>query len=198
MQPRTRPEQPRHGIRDLHDPSSSLHTSPIPDTTYVLAIKSLALLHRASQYVMSFAQNCGVALTSGSLFDRPEVCHPSPQPPSHIPSLHAVQQVETALRLFRKRLPLPFSDNHHPRSPDESYDGPSDPWWITMHANLYTAEMMMFKELAHHQPQAYETAVSCARALVGFVKRLRPDGWVHVGESRRLLRFICYSCRELS
>jgi len=42
---------------------------------------------------------------------------------------------------------------------------------------------MMFKELAHHQPQAYEMAVGCARALVGFVRRLRPECWVHVGES---------------
>lgn len=116
-----------------------------------------------------------------SLFDRPESSYPSPHPSTHIPSLHAVQQVETALRLFRKRIPIAFTDSPHPRSPDDQYDGPSDAWWIMMHANLYTAEMMMYKELAHHQPHAYETAVSCARGLVGFVQRLRPEKWVHVG-----------------
>lgn len=42
----------RYGIRDLHDPSSMAHQSLFPDTTYTLALKSLALLHRASQYVL--------------------------------------------------------------------------------------------------------------------------------------------------
>ena len=118
-----------------------------------------------------------------SLFDCPESSYPSLYPASHIPSLHAVQQVETALRLFRERLPIPFNDQPQSRSPDEHYDGSNDPWWIMLHTNLYTAEMMIFKELAHHQPQAYETAVSCARGLVDFVRRLRPENWVHVGES---------------
>jgi len=39
----------RYGIHDMHDPTSPLHGSPFPDTTYVLAIKSLGLMHRASQ-----------------------------------------------------------------------------------------------------------------------------------------------------
>jgi hypothetical protein len=43
--------QPGHrfGIRDLHDPTSISHTSPIPESTYTLAMRSVALLHRASQ-----------------------------------------------------------------------------------------------------------------------------------------------------
>lgn len=39
----------RFGIRDLHDPTSITHAMPIPETTYTLAMKSVALLHRASQ-----------------------------------------------------------------------------------------------------------------------------------------------------
>ena len=121
-----------------------------------------------------------------SLFDRPESSYPSAKPIRRIPSIEMVQQAETAIHLFRKRLPLPFVDNPNPRSGDEVYDGPSDPWWIMLHANLYTAEMMMYKELAHHQPHAYGTAVSCARALVSLVQRLSPHSWVHVGESSDL------------
>ena len=42
---------------------------------------------------------------------------------------------------------------------------------------------MMWKEMAHHQRQAYEQAVSCARAMVTLVKRLRPDSYVHIRAS---------------
>lgn len=41
----------RYGIRDIHDMNSPSHQSAFPDSTYTLALKSLALLHRASQYV---------------------------------------------------------------------------------------------------------------------------------------------------
>lgn len=67
-------------------------------------------------------------------------------------------------------------------SPD-NYDGFADPWWCMMHYNLYTAEMMMWREMAHHTKGAYETAVSCARAIVGFTRRMRPESWVHLGQS---------------
>lgn len=39
----------RYGLRDLHDPTSLYHQSPYPDSTYTLAVKSLAILHRTSQ-----------------------------------------------------------------------------------------------------------------------------------------------------
>lgn len=39
----------RAGIRDLYNPRAANHTSIFPETTYALAIKSIALLHRASQ-----------------------------------------------------------------------------------------------------------------------------------------------------
>ena len=42
------PKEPFY-IQDLYDPSSTMHSSPYPDTTYTLAVKSMALLHRASQ-----------------------------------------------------------------------------------------------------------------------------------------------------
>ncbi|ORY32325.1 hypothetical protein BCR39DRAFT_464647 [Naematelia encephala] len=186
----------RYTIRDLHDPTSPMHTSPFPDTTYVLAAKSLGLLHRASH-----------------LFDRPESSYPLPIPdgrllPSHIPTLPQIQAVETALRLFRSRIPTPFAniptntavnpsptvsrgsgsigggiDNEdvNPNNVNNStYDPLSDPWWIMLHMNLYAAEMMMYKEMAHHQTNAYETAVSCARAIVRLCQRMRLENWVHV------------------
>ena len=100
--------------------------------------------------------------------------------PTHIPPLSVIQEVETAINLFRDRIPPIFADI--PRSSEDDYDGVSDPWWIALHANLYTAEMMMFKEMALHQRGAYETAVRCARGLVILVRRIPPDSWAHVGE----------------
>jgi len=152
-----------------------MHSSPETDTTYVLAIKSVGLLHSASH-----------------LFDRPEASYPiptrnGPMRPSHIPSLAAVQHVETALSLFRKRIPAPFvhpplasGPLGSPADPSLTYDGARDPWWIMLHVNLYTAEMIMYREMAHHHKQAYETSVSCARAIVGLVKQIPADCWVHV------------------
>lgn len=87
--------------------------------------------------------------------------------------------------MFRAGLPLVFRDYDRGAQPPEvePYDGPSDPWWIMLHANLYTAEMLMYKELAHHSRAAYESAVSCARALVKLVGLVRPDQWCYVGAS---------------
>lgn len=108
----------------------------------------------------------------------------------HIAPLQAVQTVQTSLELFRSRIPLPFRDvpNHSPHSPlsTETYDGLADPWWLLCHMNLYTAEMLMWREMAHHRKQAYETAVSCARAVVGLVRRMRPDSWIHLGQYFRV------------
>jgi hypothetical protein len=154
-----------------------MHSSPFPDTTFTLATKSTGLVHRASQWVTT----CDIA--DSSLFDLPEssvtVLRPDGRmSPSHIPSLVAVQSVQTALELFRKRIPPTFVDPSGP-----GYDGLADPWWILLHLNLYTAEMLMWKEMAHHRSKGYETAVSCARAIVGLVQRMRADSWIHLGES---------------
>ena len=65
----------------------------------------------------------------------------------------------------------------------EVYDGFNDPWWIMLHANLCTAGVMMWKEKAHYDVNAYGAAVGCARAMVGVVRQIRPDQWPHVGES---------------
>jgi hypothetical protein len=107
--------------------------------------------------------------------------------PTHIPSLAAVQAVQIALEMFRKRLPPHFVHTIDRRPSvlslgEEVYDGFADPWWIMCHLNLYTAEMLMWREMAHHRQKAYETAVSCARAIVGLVQRMRPESWIHLGQ----------------
>ncbi|RXK42505.1 hypothetical protein M231_00059 [Tremella mesenterica] len=155
-------------IHDLHDPASPIHGLPFPDTPYVLAVKSMGLLHRASH------------LFDLPISNLPMTHHETRVSPSHIPPLAAVVEVETSLRLFRARIPPALADPPRPTAGQEPYDGPSDPWWIQTHMNLYTAEMMMWKEMAHHQRQAYETAVSCARAIVGLAQRLRPESWIHL------------------
>ncbi|ORX35974.1 hypothetical protein BD324DRAFT_514442 [Kockovaella imperatae] len=156
-----------YGIADLYDPHSPMHSSPVPDTTFTLAVKSVGLLQRANH-----------------LFDLPISNHVDPRTrrPSHVPPLSAVQQVATALQLFRERIPIPFRDfvPSYAMDPSEVYDGPQDPWWVAMHANLLLAEIMMWKEMAHHKRSAYDQAVSCARAMVTLVKRLRPESYVHM------------------
>ena len=169
-----------HILKDLMDPMSEMQASPYPDTTYVLALKSLALLHRTSWLVRTQSN-----AAHHSLFDLAiaSVPNPSTQLPRHVPPLEAIQEVEVAMACFRKRMPAIFQDL--PRDPhmgEEIYDGASDPWWIMLHANMYTAEMLMYREMAHHQPQGYQSAVSCARALVNLAQRIRPDQWAGVGE----------------
>lgn len=107
--------------------------------------------------------------------------------PSHIPPLASVKAVESALNMFRARIPPVFafhpngSGPNTPQDGSEMYDGFDDPWWIMLHTNLYTAEMMMWKELAHHQLGAYQNAVGCARAMVAIISRIRADQWPHIG-----------------
>ncbi|WVQ97444.1 hypothetical protein IAU59_004557 [Kwoniella sp. CBS 9459] len=160
----------RYGIRDLYDPSSTMHTIPSTDTTYVLAVKSLGLLHRSS-----------------ALYDLAESSYPVPLgdgrfAPTHIPPLPAVQVVEQALRLFRQRIPPCFTNtiSTPPANPEDTYDVFGDPWWIMCHANLYTAEMIMWREMANYHAEVYERAVSCARGLVDLVKRVAPENWANV------------------
>lgn len=134
-----------------------------------------------------------------SLFDLPISSIATSQPdgriaPSHVPPLSTIQAVETSLNQFRARIPPLFAYNHGSSGTStpsdgmhtEVYDGFNDPWWIMLHTNLYTAEVMMWKETAHYQAAAYSTAVGCARAMVAFVAKIRQDQWTHVGTSSRL------------
>ena len=123
--------------------------------------------------------------------------------PSHIPPLPAIQEVEKAIRTLRDCIPAIFnypppashSNGSGSISPTdgsfiESYDSYNDPWAVLLHANLYTAEMMMWKEMAHYQVGAYERAVGCARAMVVFIRHMRPEHWVHVGMSFTIQSYV--------
>lgn len=102
-----------------------------------------------------------------------------------IPPLSALHAVKAAISTFRTRLPWPFLDCDTASAGFvvAPYDGHNDPWWIMLHANLYTAEMLVHNELARHSLDAYEFAVSCARALVKLVRRIDVEQWRCVGES---------------
>lgn len=142
-----------------------------------------------------------------SLFDLPISSYAVPQSdrslaPTHIPPLEAVEAIEASINAFRDSIPPIFSVMQPISSPvssdntsgsgsgsgngaqldTESYDGPSDPWWVMLHFNLLTAEMLLWKEKAHHVNGTYEMAVRCARAMVELVARMRPENWAHVGE----------------
>ncbi|WWC86277.1 uncharacterized protein L201_001150 [Kwoniella dendrophila CBS 6074] len=160
----------KYNIGDLFDPSSTIHSSPTPDTTYILATKSVALLHRAN-----------------SLFDLPESSYPITLPdgrvaPANIAPLSAVQSVQIALQNFRRRIPDIFKDfTQNPVQPTEvPYDGLSDPWFIMLHSNLYAAEMLCWRELANYHPNTYETAVRSARAQVNLVRRIPNNTWANL------------------
>jgi hypothetical protein len=109
-----------------------------------------------------------------------------------------IQEVDTSLRVFREQIPLIFTyrtghdcNSSGSISPDgyiEPYDSFNDPWFILLHANLYTAEMMMWKEMTHYEAGAYDRAVGCARAMVVFIRHMRPEHWVHVGMSPSNIR----------
>ena len=132
---------------------------------------------------------------TNSLFDLPVASHPTPNGrPSHIAPRQAIQEVQTSLHIFREQIPSIFTyrsghdcNGSGSISPDgsmlEPYDSFNDPWFILLHANLYTAEMMMWKEMTHYEAAAYDRAVGCARAMVVFIRHMRPEHWVHVGMS---------------
>lgn len=116
---------------------------------------------------------------------------------SHVAPLEAIQAVDVAIRTFRKRIapalqdiPLRHASRVNRASPQStpngdganSYSGTDDPWWIMLHSNLYVAEMLMWKEMSNYQRQVYESAVSCARALVTLAQKVKPESWAHVGE----------------
>lgn len=200
----------RYGIRDLHDPASLAQQSPFPDSTYTLALKSLALLHRASQYVYPRSWSShGAFADTLSLFDLPISSHATLQPdgrtaPSHVPPIASIQAVETSINLFRARMPPMFAYQRHQSGqvtpidgmhPDV-YDGFNDPWWILLHTNLYTAEVMMWKEWAHYQAMGYSNAVGCARAMAAFVAKIRPDQWTHVGMSSYIRCLGLFPCER--
>jgi hypothetical protein len=153
----------------------------------------LYCIERASE--STFAPSLGYWTHQFSLFDLPIASLPGPRhSTTHIPPLPSIEAIELSLRIFRDRLPPVFdyrdnthynpgSISPHDTSIPEPYDGLNDPWFVLLHCNLFTAEMMMWKEMAHHRVGSYEQAVGCARALVMFIRRMRPENWVHVGQS---------------
>ncbi|OCF55433.1 hypothetical protein L486_06916 [Kwoniella mangroviensis CBS 10435] len=160
----------KFSIRDLYDPSSAVHSTPTLDTTYVLAIKSLALLHRAS-----------------ALYDLPESSYAITLPDGRVGTsttapLTSIQSVQVALTNLRQRVPDSFQDYTQYTSPPSEvlYEGLCDPWWIMFHSNLYTAEMLCWRELAEHHPNVYENAVRSARALTNLVRRVPNDSWANL------------------
>ncbi|KIR37054.1 hypothetical protein I352_00366 [Cryptococcus deuterogattii MMRL2647] len=175
------PPLERYTLNDIHDPGSSIHTGAYADTTYTLAMKSMALLCRA-----------------GRLFDLPKI----PQPTSlsnegsfpllpHIPSIEDVESVEICLALFRQHIPFPFtfpsplSAANGPTMASTSldtevYDGPSDSWWILFHFNLYAAEMLMWREMAFHRPESSGAALQCAKAIVNLTRSIPDEKWANV------------------
>jgi hypothetical protein len=130
-------------------------------------------------------------VTKISLFNQPlSKDFDAHQRPTAFAPLVTVQSVERMTQVFRLRLPLPFHDLPTasqlpaPEPMEPKYDGFNDPWWIMLHANLYTTELLVYKEMANHRKEAYDMAVSCARAHVGLIQRVKPDQWVHVGTCR--------------
>ncbi|OXG14235.1 hypothetical protein C367_05918 [Cryptococcus neoformans Ze90-1] len=171
----------RYILNDIHDPDSNIHTGAYTDTTYTLAMKSMALLCRA-----------------GRLFDLPKISHPTSLTNEqsftllpHIPSIEDVESVEICLALFRQHIPFPFTFPHPVSAANgsamasasldtEVYDGPSDPWWILFHFNLYAAEMLMWREMAFYRPESNGAALQCARALVNLTRLIPDEKWANV------------------
>ncbi|WVQ70943.1 hypothetical protein IAR50_000468 [Cryptococcus sp. DSM 104548] len=103
----------------------------------------------------------------------------SPKPiPTHANSLH--------LNGHSHSHPHPHSHSQNTTTTPaqgQVYDGPADPFWILLHINLYTAEMLMWWEMANHQgvgAEAHRSAVQCARAVVGLVAVVPDDKWANV------------------
>ncbi|ODO07251.1 hypothetical protein L198_00830 [Cryptococcus wingfieldii CBS 7118] len=174
----------RYSLMDLFDPSSAMHTSTQADTTCTLATKSTALLARASSLSDLPHSQRTVALPDGTVV----ATYMAPMP--------EIKDLQTAIALFRQHIPAPFT---FPPSPASSaplsgpsttppsptaypdiYDGPSDPFWILLHTNLYTAEMLMWWEMANHQTEAHRSAVQCARAIIGLVVLVPDEKWANV------------------
>lgn len=178
-----------------------MHISPFSDSTYVLGIKSMCLLNRASQYVLSPCERYIWHQLTSSLNDLPESSIPYLRPdgrllPDHIPPVHKVRLVETAIAIFRQRLPAEYAFPPPPpmqlgpggNGDATGYLAMSDPWYILLHVNLYTAEMLTWREMSHYDVAAYHRAVASAREVVRLVAGIRSDDWVHVGKSFRVAR----------
>ena len=118
-----------------------------------------------------------------SLFDRPSKRYASfSTQPSEF--MKECTSLETACANLRKRIPPAFQyprptiSAHDLGSP--IYDGASDPWWIQLHIDLYTTEMLLHSQLASYRSEAYEQAISAARAVVPLVRQIRNDQWARI------------------
>ncbi|WVQ82762.1 hypothetical protein IAT38_004894 [Cryptococcus sp. DSM 104549] len=194
----------RYALKDLYDPSSGMHMSPNADSTYVLAVKSTALLARASSLYDLAEASYPVTLSDGRIA------------PPHIAPLSTIESTQSALHLFRGTIPPalsfpapahslpghPHSHLHpnphglpqgHPAHPTplpspselsphsgERYDGPADPWWILLHANLNAAEMLAWREMANLRGEVSRDALRSASMLVNLVRAVPDDCWANV------------------
>lgn len=109
--------------------------------------------------------------------------------PDHIPPLHEIHRAQAALERFRARLPLDLQlPPPRPRTgssssgDDGAYYALADPWYILLHANLLTAEMLTWREMANYDGSTYHRAIASARGLVKLVQYMQPETWVHVGK----------------
>lgn len=66
--------------------------------------------------------------------------------------------------------------------PMSGYNGFDDPWWIMLHANIYTTQMFISAEHAIYAPSLYPIAVGSARSLAALMRRVPKRGWIHLGE----------------
>jgi hypothetical protein len=72
---------------------------------------------------------------------------------------------------------------------DGAYFALADPWYILLHANLLTAEMLTWREMANYDGSTYHRAIASARGVVKLVQYMQPETWVHVGKSTQFLQF---------
>lgn len=136
------------------------------ESTYTLAIKSLALLSRASNLF-------DLAIPMSTTTHEHD---PTPHPFT----LNALQSLDTAMSHFQQSISPIYLDD--PMSVS-SYNGIDDPWWIMLHANLYTTQMFISAEQAVYAPTVYPLAVGSARSLARLMRRVPKSGWVHLGSS---------------
>lgn len=127
--------------------------------------------------------------------------------PNHVPPLHRVQAVEAALTLFRQSL-SPQQQFPPLADPSTAASGSSaaspglhvrlaDPYYVLLHANLLTAEMLTWREMANYDGGAYHRSIACARGVVQLVTCMKPEHWLHVGKSSIYSGHVCHVQRSV-
>jgi len=130
-------------LTDLDGSQDATHLSPGPETTYVLALRSLALLNRASQRIPAYrlSRCLGETILSGCPGSSPTSADGRHR--ARIVPLDPIQAAIATITTLCHRLPVSFVDRFESGlSPGvQSYGGPTDPWWI--HSNPDEAETLV-------------------------------------------------------